>query len=149
MIDKLKKLFKPDDRPPDMSRRKFIRTPSALAALTVAAVNVPSLLKIREIEEQIASGRVIGQTFYLTDPIVIDFKNVEIIDCKFIAIEKMDYMVKIEGASKVVITGCIFETNGLVGGHYLQSIPVDWTGDMRPVFKPGDLTVGTYYERKV
>jgi hypothetical protein len=145
MLEKLKKLFNPDDKQPDMSRRKFIKTASALAALTVAAVNVPSLLKIREIEEQIASGRVVGQTFYLTEPVVIDIPNVVIDQCNFVAVEKMDYMVKIN-ARNCVIMNSRSETNGLVGTcREFDTDSVDWIGDMRPTFKPGDLTSGTYY----
>ncbi len=152
MIDKLKKLFKPDYQQPDMSRRKFIRTASALAALTVAAVNVPSLLKIKEIEEQIASGRVVGQTFYISETVVIDIPNVVIDQCTFIATAPMDYMIEFRGGANncTIQNSQLNDPGGYVGTQIRvnQVDTVGWTGDMRPVFKPGNLTSGTYYERK-
>jgi len=113
MFKKLKSLFKFEDGI-DLTRRKFIKDAGSLAALTVVALNAPSLLKVKEIQAQILEGRVYGQTFYLTEPIIIDLPNVIIDDCTFIAAEPMPYMVRILGnANNCMIKNSRFESKGL------------------------------------
>jgi len=98
----------------DLTRRKFIKDAGSLAALTVVALNAPSLLKVKELQAQILEGRVYGQTFYLTEPIIIDLPNVIINDCTFIAVEPIPYMVRILGnANNCMIKNSRFESKGL------------------------------------
>jgi len=112
LIKALKSLFKFEDGI-DLSRRKVIKGAAALAALTVVGINIPSLLKVKEIEEQLAGGRVYGQTFYLTETIVIDIPNVVIDNCKFIAEIPLSPMIYLkEGAHNCVIQNSSFTNKG-------------------------------------
>jgi len=159
MIDRLKKLFSPStNEEVNLSRRKFIKTASALAALTVAAVNVPSLLKIREIEEQIASGRVFGQTFYISETIVIDIPDVVIDQCEFIAVAPMEYMMEFgSNARNCRVQNSKFEAKGLVG-TVVKVNPQSVSQDMTVTFQSaidaaqggGTIKVaeGTYYTNR-
>jgi len=98
----------------DLTRRKFITDAASLAALTVVALNAPSLLKVKEIQSQLEGGRVFGQTFYLTEPIIIDLPNTIIDNCTFIAVEAMPYMVHItKNAKQCVIKNSRFEAKNL------------------------------------
>lgn len=115
--NKLKSLFSLSDGV-DTSRRKFIKDAGALAALTVVAANTPSWLKVRELKAQIASGRVIGQTLYLYEPVVIDLPNVVFENCRFVAMADMPYMMETtERARDFRVQNCFFDGNDyLVGG---------------------------------
>lgn len=73
-----------------LSRRQFITGAAGLAALTVVGSKLPSILKIKELAAQIASGRVYGQTFYVSETIVIDIPNVVIDQCEFIATQPLN-----------------------------------------------------------
>lgn len=113
MLNKLKEFFTPKDIPIDVSRRKFIRDAGALAALTVVATQVPSLLKVKELQEQIASGRVFGQTFYLTEPVVIDLPGVIIEQCYFRSSKPMSCMLHLtDKAEDCIIRDCSFIAHG-------------------------------------
>jgi len=116
MIKKIKAFFDQDNTEVDLSRRKFITTAAALAALTVVATKVPSLLKLKEIEAQIASGRVFGQTFYTDETVIINIDDVVIDSCEFIATAPMEYMMQIDNVSNVTIQNCIFNGNGYLSG---------------------------------
>jgi hypothetical protein len=157
MLKKIKSLFKQGNQEGvDLSRRRFIRDAGALAALTVAAGSVPSLLKLKSIEEQISSGYVSGQTFYINEPIVIDFPNVTIDQCKFIATAPMDYMVQIgPNAKDCMIKNSYFETRGMVGVS-IRLLPQPEYTDMTKTFQSAIgaarnsggtvlLTEGAYY----
>ena len=106
MINKLKKIFLFDDEF-DASRRRFIKTAGALAALTVVVGTVPSLLKIKSIEKQIASGIIEGEIFYIDRTVIIDIPNVIIRNCEFIATAPMDYMLDFgPNTTKTIMTNC-------------------------------------------
>lgn len=108
MLNKLKKIFSFDDI--DLSRRKFIKDAGSLAALTVVGLTAPSLLKVNELQAQINSGRISGQTFYLTEPIIIDLPNVIIDNCTFIEVKPIPYMLELtDNANNCVIQYCTFE----------------------------------------
>ena len=103
MVNKLKELFT-GGADTDLSRRKFIRGAASLAALTVVAGSVPSLLKVKSIQDKIASGRIFSEVFYLTEGIVIDIPNVIIENCKFIITCDMDYAITLsKNANNTVV----------------------------------------------
>lgn len=114
-----KKLFDFKDGE-DLSRRKFIKDAASLAALTVVATAIPSVLKVKEIQDQINSGTVIGQTFYLDEPIVIDIDNVLISNCTFIATKPMPYMIKAGNVKNLHISHCSFDFGGNKIGAGMQ-----------------------------
>ena len=88
----------------DISRRSFIKSAAALAALTA----VP-LLKTKEIEAQAAQRCIHGQTFYLKEPIVINLPGVTISQCRFVAVAPMSCMIDLS-ASHCMIVNCTFDT---------------------------------------
>ena len=100
--EKLTKLFIGDEEV-DVSRRKFIRDAGALAALAVVATKMPTALQVKTLREQLASGLIQDQTFYLTESIVIDLPNVIIRNCTFIAQAPMDYMIELRSYKTVMI----------------------------------------------
>jgi hypothetical protein len=85
------------DNDVDLSKRKVIKTAGALAALTIIGAVTPRLLKAATltIQDQINSGLIENQTFYLTKTIYIDIPNVMIRNCKFIAKAKMENMIEL------------------------------------------------------
>lgn len=108
-----------------LSRRQFITGAAGLAALTVVGSKLPSILKIKELAAQIASGRVYGQTFYVSETIVIDIPNVVIDQCEFIATQHLDPMLHLTGrAHYTTISNCLF-TN-----KYGGDILIDPQGDI-------------------
>lgn len=109
IVNKFKKLFTLEDGP-DLSRRKFIRDAGALAALTVVATSLPSLLKQQEIQRQVLSGLVENQTFYIDETIFIEIDNLVIRNCTFIASKPLDPMIHVRAEVKgLIITHCIFD----------------------------------------
>lgn len=107
-LGKIKKFFSVENAT-DLSRRKFIRDAGALAALTVVATSMPSLLKVKEIQEQVLSGLVENQTFYIDETIFIEIDNVAIRNCTFIASKPLNPMLHVSGKiSGFEITGCTF-----------------------------------------
>lgn len=116
--EKLTKLFIGDEEV-DVSRRKFIRDAGALAALAVVATKMPTALQVKTLREQLASGLIQDQTFYLTESIVIDLPNVMIRNCTFIAQNPMDYMIELR-SDHTMLYGCYLNANGLSkGGVYV------------------------------
>ena len=91
-----------------MDRRGFIKSALGLAALTVAGVNAPSLLAQRSIQEQVSSGLVENQIFYIDEPIVIDIDNVKIRNCRFIVNTDLPNVITVLSES-FQITNCDFE----------------------------------------
>lgn len=114
MFEKVKTFLNPEM---DLSKRKFIKTAAGLAALTVIGVKLSSIAKIAEIEEQIKSGVVTGQTFYLDKTLVIDIPDVVIVNCKFVAVKPMDVMISVPNVDrdKPIIHSCMLDGNGMVG----------------------------------
>lgn len=102
-----------------MSRRSFIGTVAALAALAVT----PSLAKLPQSDMErllamIRTGLVMDQTFHLDAPITINFPVV-IVNCKFIfscALDGISMPMPLlnfgKDALNSVVTGCYF-----VGKH--------------------------------
>lgn len=96
MIKKLiKKLICIDGENIDVSRRRLIKGVGSLAALTVVASAIPSVVKALELKEQLKLGVIENQTFYVYEPIVIDLPNTIIRNCYFIVMDYVDYVVKI------------------------------------------------------
>jgi hypothetical protein len=123
ILDKLKKFFKLDGDV-DLSRRRVIKTVGALAALTAVGGAVPLLSKVNELKKQIVDGQVYGQTFYLTEPIIIDIPNVIISNCEFIAVEPMPYMLQFkEGANNCLIKDCHFNANNMITSAIIKIEP--------------------------
>jgi hypothetical protein len=108
MLSKMKEYLLGEDV--DVGRRKFIRTAAELTALTVVASVMPSALKAMEIKDQIASGEVYGQVFYISEPVVIDL-DVDIRNCRFIAVNDMEFMMEITADSRVSIDSCEFDSS--------------------------------------
>ena len=106
----LKRLLRSKDTGFDPSRRRVIKGASALAALTVLPGSIATINTYQDIKNQFASGLVENQTFYIDEPIEIDFSNVEIRNCRFIATKELPYMIKVNnGVSGIVIRDCIFD----------------------------------------
>ena len=138
IFKKLSSLFTFEDGL-DLSRRKFIKDAGSLAALTVAALNAPSLLKVKELQAQILEGRVYGQTFYLTEPIIIDLPNVVIDNCTFIAVNPMPYMLKMtENANHCAIQNCMFQSDNLADtAFYFEARTDDMTNTIQAAIDAG------------
>ena len=127
MINWFKSLFTLDESP-DLSRRKFIRDAASLAALTVVASQVPSLLKYNELKAQLASGLIENQTFYLTEPVIIDLPNTVIRNCYFVAQNPMPYMIKLaSNAHHCLLENCHLSSNLMGDTGY--AIVVEPQGD--------------------
>lgn len=117
MLSALKRIFSFDGAEVDLSRRKFIRDAATLTALAVTASTSPQLAQqlFESIEKQMASGVVEGQTFWLTEPVVIDMPGVVIRNCRFIATRPMPYMFYIgSDAQHCILDGCYLEDNGFL-----------------------------------
>lgn len=99
MIKKLKEFFRVEDGP-DLSRRKFIKGAASLAALTAVATTLPSISKFKEIQEQLLSGVVENQAFYIYEPVVIDLPNTVVRNCRFVACADMPNMITIKDSAK-------------------------------------------------
>ena len=101
----------------NISRRRFIRDAAGLAALAFAAPVSTSILLAREktIYEQVESGVVEDQTFYLYEPIVLSFADrVEIHRCSFIAMRDMPTMLILPKEGRVWVSDCALQSNGYV-----------------------------------
>ncbi len=96
-----------------ITRRNFIKSAGALAALTVIAPAVPSLLKVNELERMIASGFVHNQIFYIDKPIQLNISNVTISGCRFIATKDLPFWIvvapNVEYSMRI---DNIFDSNG-------------------------------------
>lgn len=117
MISRLKKIFASDGREVDLSRRKFIGNAAALTALAITATTSPKLAAdmFESLEKQIASGAIRGQTFWLTEPVVIDIPGVIIENCKFIVTKPMPHVFEFRaGAENCLMRKCSIDTNGFV-----------------------------------
>lgn len=114
MKEFIKRIFTSDGEV-DVSRRRFIKGAASLAALTVVSTALPSVRVYETLKEQIATGLVTDQTFYIDEPIVIDMNNIIIRNCKFIATRPLDYFLEIKGSSRFVITDCQFQSDYPVG----------------------------------
>lgn len=131
MISRLKKIFASDGREVDLSRRKFIGNAAALTALAVTATTSPKLAAelFETLEKQIASGEIRGQTFWLTEPVVIDIPGVIIENCKFIVTKSMPHAFEFRnGAKNCVMQSCTIDTNGFdVGAAIRVTNPSNWS----------------------
>jgi len=133
IFDKLKNAFTISDDI-DLSRRRVIKTVGALAALTAVGGAVPLLSKVNELKQQIIDGQVYGQTFYITEPVVIDIPNVVISNCKFIAVNDMQYMLELgENARHCLIKDCDFhqKNNNINAAVYVAPQCGDMTTTMQ------------------
>lgn len=95
----------------DLSRRKFVKDAATLTALAVTAAHTPQLAQtlLESIDQQIRNGLVKGQTFWLTEPIIVDLPNVIFEDCTFIAENPMPYMMQFtERAKNCTLRHCDF-----------------------------------------
>ena len=90
-----------------LSRRKFIQSLGALAALSA----MPALLKEVHLKAQIASGGLIhNQTFYIDETIVMDIPGLIIDNCKFIVTKPLDVGILIREGT---LTNCHLDSRGL------------------------------------
>ena len=117
----LKKLFRHKSTGFNPSRRRVIKGAAALAALTVLPGSIATINAYQDLKNQLASGLVVNQTFYIDEPIEIAFNNVEIRNCTFISIKELPYIFKVaDDVEGTVITGCIFDTSAgkVMGMNY-------------------------------
>lgn len=142
ILGKIKKFLSVDNAT-DLSRRKFVRDAGALAALTVVGTSLPSLLKVKdkvkEIEEQILSGIVENQTFYIDETIFIEIDNLVIRNCTFIASKPLNPMIYAGKVSGLTIEYCKFNNQSSKDS---QAIMFENTSSKIPTvdFKPTALT---------
>lgn len=141
---KIKQFFTPKDGE-NLSRRKFIKDASSLAALTVVAGVAPSLIVVQDLKAQIASGAVQGQTFYLYEPAVIDIPGVIIADCEFIAMAPMPYMIKLgPNAKKCMLKDSFIDRNNHQIGACILIEP-QGNADMSTTFQQALDTASTVH----
>lgn len=139
---KVKKFFAPVDGK-DLGRRKFIKDAAGLAALTVVAGAIPSILVVDELKRQIESGVVRDQIFYISETVVIDIPNVKIVGCKFIATAPMKYMIEMGvNAKQCLLMDCVIDANGFVcTGIMVHAQQGDMTQTMQSAFNTNAHTV--------
>ncbi len=96
-----------------MNRRGFLRSFAAFAAVAVMPDTLHALTQSdkEKLIEQMESGFIYDQTFYLNGPIIIDVETLEICKCKFIfdGPGKHRAAITVESSNNIIFTNCIID----------------------------------------